>query len=109
MGSNEVPKVKHSIGGIKVEKNQIPVFRNDPVVVLLLGIVTCGLYLIYWNMKVAEVLNKVTGKELISPAIAVVSGCCAPLNIYFYYLAGQALGDLGKLVGKEEELKGKAT
>jgi uncharacterized protein DUF4234 len=92
-----------------MENKQIPVFKNDPIIVLILGIVTCGLYLIYWNLKVAEVLNKVTDKELISPPVAVLSGCCMPVNIYFYYLAGQALGDLGKFIGKEEELKGKAT
>ena len=87
----------------------IPVFRNNPVVVLLLGLVTCGLYLIYWNLKTAEVLNKASGRESISPVIAVFAGCCVPVNVYFYYLAGQSLGDVGKLMGKEAELKGKST
>jgi len=92
-----------------VDRQDIPVFKNNPIVVLLLSIFTCGLYLIYWNIKVAEVLNKVSRRELISTAIAVLSGCCVPVNVYFYYLAGQGLGDLGKLIGKEEELKGKST
>jgi len=94
---------------VKVDRQDIPVFKNNPIVVLLLSIFTCGLYLIYWNIKVAEVLNKVSRRELISTAIAVLSGCCVPVNVYFYYLAGQGLGDLGKLIGKEEELKGKST
>lgn len=67
----------------------IPNFKNDPIVVLVLGFVTCGLYLIYWNIKVAEVLNAVSGREVISQPIAIFSGCCMPLNLYFYYLAGK--------------------
>ena len=67
----------------------IPQFKNDPIVVLLLGIVTCGLYLIYWNIKVAEVINAVAEKEVISQPIAIFSGCCFPVNLYFYYLAGK--------------------
>lgn len=87
----------------------IPEFRNEPVVVLLLGFLTCGLYLIYWNIKVAEVINAVSGKDVISPPIAAISGCCGPLNIYFYYLCGQSLGDLGRMVGEETKLKEQAT
>ena len=31
----------------------IPVFKVDPIMVLVFGFLTCGLYLIYWNIKVA--------------------------------------------------------
>jgi len=88
---------------------EIPVFQNDPILVLVLGVVTCGLYLIYWNMKAADVLNAVSGEEVISQPIAVISGCCAPVNVYFYYLAGQCLGPLGERIGRGDELKGKST
>jgi hypothetical protein len=67
----------------------IPQFKNDPVVVLLLGIVTCGLYLIYWNIKASQVINAVAQREVISQPIAIFSGCCLPVNLYFYYLAGK--------------------
>jgi len=70
-------------------KNPIPVFKVDPVIVLILGFITCGLYLIYWNIKVAEVLNAVAEREVISMAVAVFAGCCYPVNIYFFYLAGK--------------------
>jgi Domain of unknown function (DUF4234) len=69
--------------------NPIPVFKVDPVLVLVFGILTCGLYLIYWNIKVAEVLNAVAEREVISQPIAIFAGCCLPVNIYFYYLAGK--------------------
>ena len=67
----------------------IPQFKNEPIVVLLLGLVTCGLYLIYWNIKTAQVINAVAEKEVISQPIAIFAGCCIPVNLYFYYLAGK--------------------
>ena len=68
--------------------NNIPYFKVDPLVVLVLGFLTCGLYHIYWNIKMAEVLNAVAGKEVISQPIAVFAGCCFPVNAYFFYLIG---------------------
>jgi len=67
----------------------IPEFKNDPILVLLLGFITCGLYLIYWNIKASQVLNAVAEKEVISQPIAIFAGCCLPVNLYFYYLAGR--------------------
>jgi hypothetical protein len=82
----------------------IPEFKVDPIIVLVLGFVTCGLYLIYWNMKVAEVLNAVSGNEVISKPIAICSGCCMPVNIYFYYLAGkECLPNVYKRTGDVEK------
>lgn len=79
----------------------IPKFKNDPIVVLILGIVTCGLYLIYWNIKMAQVLNAVAEREVISQPIAIFAGCCMPVNLYFYYLAGKdALPKLYEKVGE---------
>jgi len=69
--------------------NPIPVFKVDPIVVLLLGFVTCGLYLIYWNLKASEVLNAVAEREIISQPIAIFAGCCFPVNAYFFYLVGK--------------------
>ncbi|MFN5334344.1 MAG: DUF4234 domain-containing protein [Bacteroidota bacterium] len=84
--------------------SNIPQFKNDPILVLILGIVTCGLYLIYWNIKTAEVMNAVAGKEIISQPIAILSGCCMPVNLYFYYIIGkdglpklyERIGETGK-------------
>ncbi len=77
---------------------RIPYFKNDPLIVLLLGFFTCGLYLIYWNLKMAEVINAVVEREAISPLIAIFSGCCFPINLYFYYLVGQNLDVIGRKV-----------
>lgn len=69
--------------------NPIPEFRVDPILVLIFGFITCGLYLIYWNIKVAEVLNAVSDKEVVAQPIAIFAGCCYPVNIYFFYLAAK--------------------
>ena len=70
-----------------MSNTNLPVFKNDPIVVLILGVVTCGLYLIYWNIKTAEVLNAVAEREILSQPIAVFSGCCTPVHLYYYYIA----------------------
>ena len=81
--------------------NNIPVFKVDPIVVLLLSFITCGLYLIYWNIKIAEVVNAVSNKEIISTPIAVFSGCCLPVNFYFYYVLGkEGLPNVYKMTGE---------
>lgn len=82
----------------------IPVFNVDPLLVLILGFITCGLYLIYWNLKVAEVLNAVSEREVISQPIAIFAGCCFPINIYFFYLAGKdALPQVYKRIGHPQK------
>ncbi|HTF86769.1 MAG TPA: DUF4234 domain-containing protein [Planctomycetota bacterium] len=69
--------------------NPIPTFKVEPIVVLILGFITCGLYRIYWNIKMAEVLNAVAEREVISQPVAVFAGCCYPVNMYFDYLTGK--------------------
>lgn len=85
----------------EVSNNPIPEFKVDPIMVLLFSFLTCGLYLIYWNIKVAEVFNAVAEREVISQPIAIFAGCCMPVNIYFYYLAGKdALPEVYKRTGE---------
>lgn len=91
------------------QPGSIPVFKNDPILVLALSLVTCGLYAIYWNMKAAEVLNAVVGRELISTPVAVLPLCCPIAYLYYYHLAGQALGPLGEATGQGDALKQKST
>ena len=69
-------------------KPNIPYFKVDPLVVLLLGFFTCGIYLIYWNLKVSEVINAANQKEVISPLVAILTGCCG-LSFFFYCLLGR--------------------
>lgn len=69
--------------------SDIPVFRVDPLLVLILGIVTCGLYLIYWNIKIADVMNAANKREIVSGPVAILAGCCYPVNVYFFYVVAK--------------------
>jgi len=71
----------------------VPVFKNSPAVVLLLGLVTLGLYMLYWCPKAAAVINAVTKGKQIGSVMAVLAGiaCCTPALIKFYWRAGVAL------------------
>lgn len=83
---------------------RIPHFKNDPIVVLLLGVFTCGIYLIYWNIKMAQVLNAVKGREVISQPMAIFAGCCTPIHLYYYYLAGkECLPALYDMIGEKQK------
>ena len=84
-----------------VDRRSVPIFQQEPILVLLLAFLTCGLYLIYWNIKTAEVINAMVGREAISPLVAIVSGCCFPINIFFYYLIGENLDEISKIVGDQ--------
>ena len=59
-------------------RRNIPVFRNDPILVLILGFITCGLYLIYWNIKTAEVINAMVGREAIPLLVASSRAVASP-------------------------------
>lgn len=65
------------------DARRIPYFKNDPFIVLLLGFVTCGLYLIYWNIKMAEVVNAVVEKEVITPPVAIFSAAASRSTFFF--------------------------
>ncbi len=69
--------------------DNIPEFRREPIVVLLLGFITCGLYLIYWNLQAARVFNALAGREILSSVVAVFAGCIWPVNMYFFFVVGR--------------------
>lgn len=82
----------------------IPQFKNDPIMVLILGIITCGLYLIYWNIKASQVINAVAETEVLSQPVAIFAGCCFPVNLYFFYLlAKDGLPKVSQRVGEAEK------
>jgi hypothetical protein len=84
--------------------NNIPYFKNDPIIVLLLGFITCGLYLIYWNIKAAQVVNAAADREVVSSPIAIFAGCCFPVNLYFFYLvAKDGLPKIAQHTGEPEK------
>jgi hypothetical protein len=72
-------------------ESTVPSLRLEPVQVLLFGLLSCGLYFLWWNARVAEVLNAAAGRELVSPPLASLAALCGPLHLYFYYVVGENL------------------
>ena len=45
-------------------------------------------------------MNAVAEREVISQGVAIFSGCCFPLNVYFFYLIGkEGLPEIYKRIG----------
>ena len=71
--------------------------RNEPVAVILLSIVTCGIYGIYWLYVVGQDINKVLGREAINPLFLFLGILFSPLILYSLYLIDKALEEVGTL------------
>ncbi len=69
--------------------------KQDPVKVLILSIVTCGIYMLIWLHKVGEEVNQALGKEAVKTNLVWISLLCPFLILYYLYTLDQALGELG--------------
>ena len=75
--------------------------RTDPMAVLLLGFITCGIYHIFWCANRAREINASLAREAISPTTAALSACCLPVSAYTLYVFGQSIPEMQRSVGIE--------
>ena len=68
------------IGG-KVANSYIGV-RRSGIVVLLLSIVTCGIYMYYWYYQSMEDINRASGEERINSVLWLVLGIFLPIALF---------------------------
>ena len=70
---------------------------------ILLTIVTCGIYGIYWFVKLTDESNEVSGSDAASGALAIVYTLitCGIYTIYWNYKMGQKMHEAGKRYGVE--------
>ena len=74
---------------------------EDPKMVLILGLVTCGLYAIYWMWLRTKEINTYLGEQRINPMF-IIPGCiCGPVVLYAMFLTCKALPDMQKKAGVE--------
>ena len=77
---------------------------RNPVVVLVLGFVTFGIYWFYWEYVVAKEVNRFLGREEISPGLALLGAlCCLPIAVYVEYLIVRALPEMQRTAGLANE------
>ncbi len=74
---------------------------ENPLTVLILGFVTCGLYSVYWLWARSKEMNEYLGKEAVNP-LFVVPGClCFPVIWYADYLFAKEFPEMQKKAGLE--------
>ncbi len=74
---------------------------ENPTTVLILGLVTCGLYCVYWLWVRSKEMNEYLGKETVNPMF-VVPGClCFPIVLYADYLFAKGIPEMQKKAGVE--------
>jgi len=76
--------------------------KQSPVLVIVLTLVTCGIYGIIWNFKVAKELNDFTGREVIPMWVPIVSYFFGPVMFYF---ADAAITEIAREKGFEWKSK----
>lgn len=88
-----------------VYNNQtIPVVTKREIVIsIILSIVTCGIYGLYWFICLTNDANKVSGENTPSGGMAIVLTLitCGIYSIYWNYKMGQKLYNAGKMHNKE--------
>lgn len=73
---------------------------RNPIVVILLSIVTCGIYMFYWYYTVMEDLNKASGEEKINSVLFLILGIlCFPVMWYVLYKIDKGLAELSAREG----------
>ena len=76
--------------------------KRDPIMVLILGILTCGIYSIYWVYKTSSEIKDALGREDINPALDAVLSLltCYIWLIYLAYRYPQLLLQLQERAGQ---------
>ena len=85
------------VGGTALLQNR------NVVLAIILSLVTCGIYSIYWFIVMTDDANKVSGDNKTSGAMAFVFSLitCGIYELYWYYQMGKKLYTAGKNYGKD--------
>lgn len=103
------PKIEQKIER-KVEQNteRKPVVRKEPMVskrgiplAIILSIVTCGIYTVYWQIKLTDEMNTLLNKPNATSGLMAFIYSVITCGIYFIYW-------LYKMGDNVDELKGKS-
>jgi len=75
---------------------------RSPVTVIILSIVTCGIYGLFWYYTIMDDLNKASDKEVINPVMFLVLAIlCGPIMYYILYMIDKNLAELSRQEGLE--------
>ena len=77
--------------------------QRSPITVILLSIVTCGIYFIYWVYVTSKEVNEALGREEINTALVILGCFCFPVMIYVMYKFGNAAQELAGRMGRQAQ------
>ena len=79
--------------------------KRDIALTIILSIVTCGIYGLYWFVKMTDEANRISGEDGTSGGMALLFGIltCGIYYFYWNYKMGQKLVTAGKTHGKNIE------
>lgn len=82
--------------------NNVNITRREIAIAVILSIVTCGIYGIYWFIVMTDDVNRVSGDNKTSGALAFVFSLltCGIYTIYWNYKMGKQLYEAGLRSGK---------
>ena len=69
---------------------------RSPVTCILLSIVTCGIYYLYWMWVTNKQINEISGYEMVSSGMLVLGWFCFPVMWYNWYKWDNSLVDISK-------------
>ncbi|SCP96037.1 DUF4234 domain-containing protein [Anaerobium acetethylicum] len=74
--------------------------KREPVVVLLLSIITCGIYYYYWVYQVTKELGMYLQNDNNPVLDLLLSLFCAPYGIYWMYKMAKQIAEAQNKAGK---------
>lgn len=76
---------------------------EKPETIIILCIVTCGIYGFYWLWQRIKEVNTYMGSQVINPMF-VFPGCfCPPIMLYALFLLAKSLPDMQKKAGIQDK------
>ena len=86
-------------------QNYQKIANRDIVMAVILSIITCGIYGIYWFIVMTDDANVISDEQNASGGLAFLYTLltCGIYGIYWSYRMGQRLNEAGKMHGKNIE------
>ena len=69
---------------------------RGPIACILLSIITCGIYYLYWSWVTNKQINDLAGREVVGSGMLVLGWFCFPVLWYNWYKWDQGLQDIGQ-------------
>ena len=107
--------VNNSSNAANSDNNENTAMPNRPVIVgvkkreiataIILSLVTCGIYGLYWFVCLTDESNQLSGSDSASGGMAILYTIltCGIYSFYWNYIMGQKMAEAGKKYGKNIE------